>query len=318
METNERELLSLAEEKIQHEKYDEAKTILQRILAEYNSDSIDALNDLAVVFTLTNDFKSALESIQKVLKIDPKNETAQSNLIYVRQKVGELKDSVVSAVEGLSIIIPIFNKKELTVNCLKSLQSMNSQTKFEVIIVDNASSDGSQSEIEKLRSSVKYHLKYIRNEENLGFAKANNIGARSAAFSNFLFLNNDIIAQEDFLTGSIDILKVNTIGIVGIKLLYSDKTIQHAGIAFTEQKRPEHIYKYYAGDYEPSNRVEIVQAVTGACLFIKKNVFEHLHGFDEEYVNGWEDMDLCFRVRQLGLQVIYNGKSEDVQKHFSL
>lgn len=309
-EMNEQKLISTAEEYIHQGKHDEARTMLNQILTEINPKSIDALNDLVVVHILTNNFESAIESIERVLEIDPKNETATDNLAYIKQKIDESNDAKAALKEGLSIIIPIYNKKELTLNCLKSLNEIKASVKYEVIIVDNASSDESTIEIEKLKSNLKYAVTYIRNEENLGFAKANNIGSRSAYYNNLLFLNNDIIAKEDFISSSLDILNTASVGIVGIKLLYKDASIQHAGIAFNDQKRPEHIYKYYNGDYELSNRVESLQAVTGACLFIKKDLFEKLQGFDEEYVNGWEDMDLCFRVRQMGLKIVYNGKAK--------
>lgn len=306
----EKELINSAENLIELHKYDEAAQVLFKVLNEVNPKSLEALNDLCVLRILEKNYENALQIINNILELDPANETALNNFQFIKQELDELDKQVENVDKNVSIIIPIFNKKELTLSCLRSLNGIDTNVNFEVIIVDNASTDGSKEELENLKDGLRYNLIYIHNEINYGFAKGNNIGSKSASFNNILFLNNDTIAKEDFLSSSLKILNSNNVGIVGIKLLYPDSSIQHGGIAFNDKKRPEHIYKFYAGNYPLADYILPLQAVTGACLFIKKSLFEKLNGFEESYINGWEDIDLCFRVRKIGLAVYYNGQAK--------
>lgn len=312
MKENESELIELAENYIQQEKYPEATVLLNQILSEINQDSIIALNDLAVIQILENKFQNALEYLNKVLLLEPLNELAINNLTYLKQKLDEIKLQPSHKIEienNLSVIIPVYNKVQLTINCLRSLNQLNTGIKFEVIIVDNASTDETQTEIDKLKNELNYELKYVLNETNLGFAKANNIGAKYATYETLLLLNNDTLVKEDFITKPLSYLKNNKVGVVGIKLLYPDNLVQHSGIVFNHLKRPEHILKFYNSNHPFVNRVYEMQAVTGACMFIRKKDFESVGGFDESYVNGWEDMDLCFKIASMGLKILYTGEA---------
>ena len=307
----ETQLIKTAEEYIQQEKYEDAFKVLNQILSEINPNSVDALNDLVVIHILENNYQNALEYLNKVLSLDPQNELALNNLLFIKQKFEEIKSELIGSpqsTQNISIIIPVFNKKELTINCLRSLSTIQTSVQFEVIIVDNASLDGTKEKIDELKQELKYELIYLRNETNLGFANANNLGVKNAQYNNILFLNNDTLANNDFISKPLEYLNDQKIGIVGIKLLYPDNLVQHAGIAFNHHKKPEHIFKFFKNEHPIVNRVEEMQAVTGACLFIKKNIFENLGGFDESFVNGWEDMDLCFKVRNFGLKVLYTGE----------
>ena len=311
MQKNELSLIAEAEEYIEKSNYVDAKILLLKILKEISPNSLDAINDLAVIFILEKNYNLALHNIQKVLSIDPQNELAINNLTYLKQQLEPLKneDRVDDSESiNLSVIIPVYNKVQLTVNCLRSLNNLNTGVKFEVIIVDNASTDGTQNEIEKLKNELNYELKYVLNETNLGFAKANNIGAKYAAYETLLLLNNDTLIKEDFITKPLNYLKNKKVGVVGIKLLYPDDLVQHSGVVFNHLKRPEHIFKFYNSDHPFVNRVYEMQSVTGACMFIRKKDFEMTGGFDENYANGWEDMDLCFKLASTGLKILYTGE----------
>lgn len=214
-----------------------------------------------------------------------------------------------------SIIIPVYNGVELTSQCLVSLVHTIGEVPCEIIVVDNNSSDGTQALLASFREKhPELNLSWIRNEENLGFAKGCNQGARSARGRCLIFLNNDVIALKGWLEPLLTALETNTgVGVVGSKLIFPDETIQHAGLVvgdFPAPVSPFHIWHGKPRDYPEANVPRACQAVTGACFGIRKNLFEELGGFDEGYTNGCEDVDLCFRVRERGFKVLYIPSSE--------
>jgi len=206
-----------------------------------------------------------------------------------------------------SIIIPTWNKVELTMQCLTALASNTGNASFEVIIVDNGSTDGTQEFLSTLGGDVQL----ILNKENLGFAKACNQGARVARGKYLVFLNNDTIPQPGWLSSLVSEVDAHPeVGVVGSKLLYPDGTVQHAGVVRDCQHLfPYHIYKSFDGSHPVVNRRREFQIVTAACLLIRRSLYEDVGGFDEKYVNGFEDVDLCLKVRERGHVVVYQPRS---------
>ncbi|MCL6098899.1 MAG: glycosyltransferase [Bacteroidetes bacterium] len=215
-----------------------------------------------------------------------------------------------------SVIIPVYNKVEFTQKCLETIYSVNNgREDFEVIVVNNASSD----ETEKFLISAceEYHdLKVVNNKTNKGFAGACNAGAAAAEGKVLVFLNNDTMVRENWLSYGINrLLMDESIGIVGSKLLYPDRTIQHSGVEYLLNVHPEyplwpvHRYLGLKEDDPIVNQPGFVEAVTGACLFISSDLFKSVHGFEEEYVMYFEDLDLCFKILQAGKKIYYEPKS---------
>ncbi|MBW1974200.1 MAG: glycosyltransferase [Deltaproteobacteria bacterium] len=213
-----------------------------------------------------------------------------------------------------SIIIPVFNKLEYTIQCLKALFKVTPIKLFELIIVNNASTDGTKEFLEELKE--KYPAaKVIHNEENLGFAKACNQGAKIAEGRFLLFLNNDTIPLQGWLEALIESTKQNVkIGICGSRLSYPNNLIQHAGIAFNEYGIPYHVYRYMPSEHPMVTIKKYYPAVTGACLLIRRDLFEEIGGFDEKYGMYVEDIDLCLKCWSKGFRVIYVPESHLV--HF--
>ena len=206
-----------------------------------------------------------------------------------------------------SIIIPVFNQIELTKQCLTHLAEVTTQTSYEVIVVDNNSSDGTA----EFLSSLSGDIQIINNPENYGFAKACNQGAAAARGKYIVFLNNDTIPKPGWLKSLVsEVDSHEDVAVVGSKLLYPNNTIQHAGVAFSRYSQlPYHIFNGF-----PENRPEVnsrkeFQSVTAACMLVRKEVFEKIGGFDEGFVNGFEDVDLCLKIRQMGKKVVYQPKS---------
>ncbi|HEC68495.1 MAG TPA: glycosyltransferase [Candidatus Desulfofervidus auxilii] len=259
-----------------------------------------------------------LKKLVNFLGLNPTNEEFQKALEFIKPKYKNTNFTFINTRSPrVSIIIPVFNKLEFTKQCLDALYEVTPINLFELIIVNNASTDGTK---EFLNEFAKTHpnVKVIHNQENLGFAKACNQGARAAKGKYLVFLNNDTIPLKDWLEEMLKIIETEkNIGIVGSKLLYPNNTIQHAGVAIADFLQficPYHIHRKSPADTPEVNVVKDYQAVTGACMLIPKELFDGLGGFDEGFLNGYEDVDLCFQVREAGYRVVYTPKS--VLYHF--
>ena len=206
-----------------------------------------------------------------------------------------------------SIIIPVFNKVELTQQCLTHLAEVTEGFSYEVIVVDNASTDGTKEFLSTLGGDIQV----ISNPENFGFAKACNQGSAAAKGRFLVFVNNDTIPKPGWLQALVDEVETHQdVAIVGSKLLYPDETIQHAGVVFSKNcLTPYHIFNRAPGDLHAANIRREFQAVTAACFLIRRQDFEAVGGFDEGFRNGFEDVDLCLKVRERGRKVVYQPKS---------
>ena len=205
-----------------------------------------------------------------------------------------------------SIIIPVLNRYEYTLQCLKYLKE-TTHCPYEIIIVD----DGSNQHNINILKQVK-GIQFIQNEKNLGFAKTCNRGASVAKAPYLLFLNNDTIPKSNWLEALLEtIQQEDSTGIVGSKLIFPGTTsVQHAGLAFDQHGLPYHLdLKNYSEDKSVTHS-RYVNAVTGACFLTRKSLFQKLNGFDEAYQNGFEDIDYCLRVAELGYLTKYCAKSE--------
>lgn len=204
----------------------------------------------------------------------------------------------------ISIIIPAWNNLGLNRRCLESIFHHRQQVSAEVVVVDNGSTDGSLEFFRDQEAAGRIRL--LANESNLGFAKACNQGAREAEGELLLFLNNDTEALHGWLDALDQCVQAHPqAAVVGAKLLYPDESIQHAGVVFTNAWRVQHIYKGFHRLHPAVNKEREFQAVTGACMLVRRDVFMEVEGFFEGYVNGLEDLDLCLRIRKLGWQVYY-------------
>lgn len=214
-----------------------------------------------------------------------------------------------------SIIIPVFNGIGDTGRCLSALATNTEGASYEVIVVDNASTDGTPEFLRTLGAGVRI----ITNPSNLGFARACNQGARSAQGRYLIFLNNDTIPLAGWLSSLISLADSEPdVAIAGSKLLYpGTNLIQHAGIVFGPLREPYHIYQNIDAGHPAVNQVEEYQAVTAACMLVRRKVFFDAGQFDEKYINGYEDIDLCLKVRALGYRILYTPKSVLYHAEFS-
>ncbi|MBO7719365.1 MAG: glycosyltransferase family 2 protein, partial [Methanosphaera sp.] len=191
---------------------------------------------------------------------------------------------------------------------------------FEIIIVDNASSDAS---VEYVNTLDKYNIKLIQNDVNESFSHANNQALEVARGDYLLFLNNDVEPLSGFLNFMMQtMLSDENVGAVGARLFYPDCSgssinheksfsIQHNGIMFKESEGFIRPFNRENGVevYDSTGDVFPVAGVTAACLLVGRDDFESVGGFDEEYVYGYEDVDFCLKLLKRGLDILCDGRA---------
>jgi GT2 family glycosyltransferase len=202
-----------------------------------------------------------------------------------------------------SIVIPVYNCVDLTRQCLDAIKENTAGVSYEVVVVDDGSTDGTG----ELLANLKPPFRGISNEANLGFARACNAGAWAADGEYILLLNNDTVPLPRWLPTMLECMQKHArVGIVGSKLLYPENDlIQHAGLAFGPKNDPYHIYRCLPSDLPEVNAERECPAVTGACFLVRRAVFEELDGLDVVFRNGLEDVDFCLRARERGYKVWY-------------
>jgi GT2 family glycosyltransferase len=207
------------------------------------------------------------------------------------------------SVTHCSIVIPVFNRASLTRQCLNSLLSHPpDEVDCEIVVVD----DGSTDITPQLLAEYGDRIRVVPHDANRGFASACNDGAASASGAYLLFLNNDTIPKEGWLDRLVRYAGDNPeAAVVGSKLLFPNGTVQHAGAVICQDKFPRHIYSGFPADHPAVNRSRRYQVVTGACMLVRRDAFEEVGGFDTDFVNGYEDSDLCLRLGERGYEVHY-------------
>jgi len=231
----------------------------------------------------------------------------------------------------ISIVIISYNTKKLTGDCVKSIVEGTKGTKYEIIVVDNNSTDGSTETLKKLQNSKtpKLQLKLIENQTNLGFGRANNQGIKKAKGRYVLFLNSDTVVNDNVIGEMVEWMDENKdIGIASCALRNRDGSLQGTGghfptlarvftwmtiqdIPFVDKLiKPFHPMKeksFVKGEsfYEKEKEIDWI---TGAFFLMRKEVSKQVGGFDEDYFMYTEEVDLCYRSKKVGWKIYYNPK----------
>lgn len=207
----------------------------------------------------------------------------------------------------ISIIIPVFKQFRFTQACLASIQQNQGTDWFEVIVVDDCSTDATAEAVPRMPGVV-----YLRNEANAGFIASCNHGAEKARGKYLVFLNNDTLVRNGWLKALVDtFVEEPQAGIVGSKLIYPDGRLQEAGGIIW---RDASGWNYGKGDDSAKpeyNYLRDVDYCSAAALMISRALFHKVGGFDSRYAPAYyEDTDLAFKVRKAGYQVLYQPLSE--------
>jgi len=228
-------------------------------------------------------------------------------------------------IKDLSIIIVSYNNASLIDNCLKRLINSfkGENLSFEIIVIDNGSSDLTVKKIKKIKEKNK-NLFLIENKKNFGFGKANNQGIKKASGRYILFLNSDVLIEKINWKKIIDYMEKNDdIGALTVKVKLKNGQIDpasHRGLptlwrSFCYFSSLEKIlsfnlfFKKIFGGYHllhlNLDMIHQVEAISGAFFLTRKKLMEKLNGFDEDFFMYGEDLDLCFRIKKLDYKIIY-------------
>src|SRR6266478_3395928 len=206
-----------------------------------------------------------------------------------------------------SIIIHVFNQFPFTQACLASIQEHQATECFEVIVVDDGSTDATAEALPRIPGIV-----YLRSEATTGFIASCNRGAKRARGKYLVFLNNDTLVRADWLNALLDTFAEEpAAGIVGSKLLYPDGRLQEAGGIIWRDASGWNYGKSDDPGKPEYNYLREVDYCSAAALMIPKALFQSVGGFDPRYGPAYyEDTDLAFKVRQAGYNVLYQPLSE--------
>jgi len=199
-----------------------------------------------------------------------------------------------------SVVIPVHGNAALTRRCL-DLVLADLPADCEVVVVDDASTD----ETAAVLRSFGERIRVLTMAENVGFARACNQGAAAATGELLVFLNNDTEPRSGWLETLVGYAEREAAAVVGAKLVYPTGTVQHAGVVFGQDGYPHNLYAGLPEDHPAVNRSRRLQAVTAACMLVRRDTFERAGGFDEGYENSLEDVDLCLRIGAGGGEVHY-------------
>lgn len=214
----------------------------------------------------------------------------------------------------ISIIIPNKDHIEDLDKCLSSIYSKSTYGNFEIIIVENNSTDPETfAYYDKIRNYKNLRIAYWEKEFN--YSAINNFGADLAQGEYLLLLNNDIeVITPDWLEEMVMFAQRGDVGAVGAKLYYPDDTVQHAGVILGVGGVGGHAHKGFGRDeYGYMTRAQIAQnltACTAACLMIPASVYREVGGLDEGYAVAFNDVDLCMKIRRAGYLIVFTPFAE--------
>jgi len=215
----------------------------------------------------------------------------------------------------LSIIIVNWNTREFLAQCLESLKTHTKKISYEIIVVDNFSSDGSPEMVEKEFPEVSL----IKNKENLGFGRANNQGFVKARGKYILFLNSDVSVNENCLDQMYDFMETRpNVGASACRLTFPDGTLQHSCRRFPTLKvyslmllglrffipNMKPFREYLMLDWNHADEREVDQ-IMGSFMYIRKDVLDEVGSFDERYWMYFEEVDLCWRMKRAGWKIVH-------------
>ena len=218
----------------------------------------------------------------------------------------------------LSIVIVSYNTKKITEDCIESINRSltNTKIKYEIIVVDNDSLDGSAKALEKIAKDETNHLTYFQTGSNLGFGQGNNFGVERANGRYILLLNTDMIVLNRAIEKLYNfyVAQEKRVHFLGAKLLNCDLTPQPSPCRFFTLP-VAFATLLLKGDYwgltrSSPDKFKKVDWITGACILTTKKIYERLGGFDKNIFMYMEEVDLLYRAKKLGLNTYFYPESQ--------
>ncbi|MBI2103660.1 glycosyltransferase family 2 protein [Candidatus Woesebacteria bacterium] len=221
----------------------------------------------------------------------------------------------------LSIVILNYNTKDVLLDCLGSIVANTSDLDYEIVVVDNGSSDGSVEAVKKL--GIK-NLKIAENTTNLGFAAGNNTARKIVGGDYVLMLNSDTLVNKSTLKETVSYIESHKdVGALGCKILLPDGTLDKDSrrsfptpwVAFTHFSGIDRLfpksklfakYWYWNRDENETHEADVLQ---GAFTLVRKKVLDEVGWYDEDYFLDGEDIDLCWKIKEKGWRIVYFPKA---------
>lgn len=215
----------------------------------------------------------------------------------------------------ISVIIPNKDHTDDLEVCLKSLYEKSSYKNFEVIIVENNSTEKETFEYYEVLSQKHSNIKIVTWEGNFNYSAINNFGVNYAKGEYILLLNNDVeILNDNCLEEMLMFAQRKDVGAVGAKLYYSDDTVQHAGVILglggTAGHAHKHFNRTHPGYMARASIAQNLSACTAACLMMRRDVFDEVGGLDEIFEVAFNDVDLCMKIRKKGYLIVFTPYAE--------
>ncbi len=211
----------------------------------------------------------------------------------------------------VSIIIPNKDEKDTLKNCIDSILNKTTYENYEIVVVENNSeTEEILTYYQELEKNEKIKVVYDK-EEGFNYSRVINLGVKNSDGEFVVQLNNDTeIETEDWLEDMIGFCSREEVGAVGVKLFYPDNTIQHAGIVFGVDRVATHLFRglprHLHGYFARESSIQNFSAVTGACMMVKRTVFEEVGYMDENMPVAFNDLDFCLKIRQTGRLIVYD------------
>lgn len=207
----------------------------------------------------------------------------------------------------VSIVIPTKDKRSLLQTTIESIWARTDYDRYEIIVVDNESSD---PDTLRYLDSLAPRCQVLKWREPFNYSAINNFGVKHARGEQILFLNNDVeVIAPDWLTAMLEHAQRPEVGVVGARLLYASGRIQHAGVVVGINRVAANAFRSWPGETIGNPRLADLtrncSAVTGACMMVPRRIFDEVGGFDENLRVVLNDVDLCLKIRERGLLVVY-------------
>ena len=246
--------------------------------------------------------KALQEHLQRTALAGRVSNQKQPNRYRVRPKI--------QVEPRVTIIIPTKDGVPVLKRCLESIEQKSTYKNYEIVIVDNNSA---KPETAGYFKSLRHRV--IPLHEPFNFSRINNFAAQQTTAPYLLFLNNDTeVISPEWLEAMLELCQLPGVGIVGAKLYYPNRSIQHAGVVLGVGGVAGHSHKYFPqknrGYFDSLICIRNYSAVTAACMMVKREAFEAVGGFDEQIRVAFNDVDFCLRVRDKGYRIVWTPFAE--------
>lgn len=217
----------------------------------------------------------------------------------------------------VSIVIPTRNSLELVRGCVNSIYKNTTYENFEILLIDNGSDDAQAVNYFKKLEDEHKNFRVIRDDRPFNYSALNNSAVQHALGDLILLLNNDTeVITAEWLSEMVSVAIQKNVGVVGAKLSYPNNRIQHAGVilGLGESNVAGHghhtLPRNHFGYFSRAILTQEISAVTGACLLVKKEIYEQVGGLDENLKVAFNDVDFCLKVRKAGFRNIWTPHAE--------